>query len=62
MFPVIFNGVPWQALNNMAASTLLMTALMGVLLVAVVALLGRVEDWRSYAPTLGGGGHAGEHE
>jgi cytochrome c oxidase subunit 1 len=46
----------------MAVSTLLMTALMGVLLVAVVALLGRVEDWRSYTPSLGGGGYAGDHE
>ncbi|MEF8869995.1 MAG: bacterio-opsin activator domain-containing protein [Haloarculaceae archaeon] len=43
MFPIIFNGVPWQPFGKMAVSTLRMTALMGVLLVAVVALLGRVE-------------------
>jgi cytochrome c oxidase subunit 1 len=46
----------------MAVSTLLLTALMGVLLVAVVALVGRVEDWRSYTPALGGGGYGGDHE
>ncbi|WP_340100739.1 hypothetical protein [Salinibaculum salinum] len=55
MFPIIFNGVPWQPLGKMAVSSLRMTALMGVLLVAVVALLGRVEDWGSYTGSLGGG-------
>jgi cytochrome c oxidase subunit 1 len=34
---------------------------MGVFLIAVVALLTRVEDWRSYTPLAGGtGGYAGE--
>ncbi len=44
----------------MAAEQLLLTGLMGVLLVAVVALLTRVEDWRSYTPLAGGGGYGGE--
>ena len=45
----------------MAGEQLLLTALMGVLLVAIVALLTRIEDWRSYTPLAGGGaGHAGE--
>jgi cytochrome c oxidase subunit 1 len=33
---------------------------MGVLLVAVVVALSRIEDWRSYTPLPGGGGTAGE--
>jgi len=45
----------------MAGEQLLLTALMGVLLVAIVALLTRIEDWKSYTPLAGGGaGHAGE--
>jgi cytochrome c oxidase subunit 1 len=44
----------------MAAEQLLLTGLMGVLLVLVVALLGRVEDWRSYTPLASGGGYGGD--
>src|SRR6056297_271207 len=44
----------------MAAEQLLLTALMGVLLVLIVAALGRVEDWRSYTPLAGGGAYGGE--
>ncbi|MFT4923768.1 MAG: cytochrome c oxidase subunit 1, partial [Haloarculaceae archaeon] len=40
----------------MAAAQLVLTALMGLLLVAVVALLARIEDWRSYSPMIGGAG------
>jgi cytochrome c oxidase subunit 1 len=44
----------------MAGEQLLLTALMGLLLIAVIALLTRVEDWRSYTPLPGGGGYGGE--
>ena len=44
----------------MAAEQLLLTGLMGVLLVLVVAALGRVEDWRSYTPLAGGSGYGGD--
>jgi cytochrome c oxidase subunit 1 len=44
----------------MAAEQLLLTGLMGVLLVLIVAGLGRVEDWRSYTPLAGGGGYGGD--
>jgi len=47
----------------MASNQLLLTALMGVVLLAVVALLTRVENWRSYAPLpAGGGGYGREAE
>ena len=39
----------------MAAGQLALTVLMGVFLVAVAALLTRIEDWRSYTPLAGGG-------
>ncbi|MFC6975977.1 cbb3-type cytochrome c oxidase subunit I [Halomicroarcula sp. GCM10025709] len=42
----------------MAVGTLVTTALMATLLVGVIAALARVENWRSYAPTVGGGGTA----
>jgi cytochrome c oxidase subunit 1 len=45
----------------MASTQLFLTALMGLLLVAVVLLLTRVENWRSYAPLPAGGGGYG-HE
>jgi len=35
------------------------TALMGVFLVGVVGFVARVEDWRAYTPTVGGGGAHG---
>ncbi len=44
----------------MAVPTLLLTALMGVLLVAVIGVLARLEDWRSYTPLAGGGVYGGE--
>jgi cytochrome c oxidase subunit 1 len=44
----------------MAEGQLLLTALMGVLLVGVVVLLTRIEDWRSYTPLAGGGVYGGE--
>jgi cytochrome c oxidase subunit 1 len=40
----------------MAGEQLVLTALMGILLVAVVTLLTRLEDWRSYTPFVGGAG------
>jgi cytochrome c oxidase subunit 1 len=50
----------------MAGEQLALTLLMGVFLVAVVALLTRIEDWRSYTPLAGGGatgtGHAHEEK
>jgi len=45
----------------MAAEQFALTVLMGILLVAVVVLLARLENWRSYTP-LGGGGAVGEEE
>ncbi|RXK46211.1 cbb3-type cytochrome c oxidase subunit I, partial [Halorientalis pallida] len=39
----------------MAAEQLALTVLMGVFLIAVAALLTRIEDWRSYTPLAGGG-------
>ncbi|WP_255150417.1 cytochrome c oxidase subunit I [Halorarius halobius] len=45
----------------MAGEQLALTVLMGVFLVAVVALLARMENWRSYTPLAGGGlGYGGE--
>ncbi|MFB6192178.1 MAG: cbb3-type cytochrome c oxidase subunit I, partial [Haloarculaceae archaeon] len=44
----------------MAGEQVALTVLMGVFLVVVVALLARMEDWRSYTPLSGGGGYAGE--
>jgi cytochrome c oxidase subunit 1 len=47
----------------MAGEQLLLTAFMGVLLVAVIALLTRMEDWRSYTPLAGGrGGYVAERD
>ena len=43
----------------MVSAQLVLTALMGVLLVGVVAFLSRVEDWRSYTPLVSGGGGGG---
>jgi len=40
---------------------LTLTALTGVLLLAVVFFLTRMEDWRSYVPTAGGGARTGDH-
>src|SRR6056297_423315 len=39
----------------MAEGQLTLTTLMGVFLIAVAALLTRIEDWRSYTPLAGGG-------
>ena len=39
---------------------LALTALMGIVLVAVAAWLARVENWRSYTPLVGGGAVGGE--
>jgi len=44
----------------MATSSLVLTVLMGVLLVAVAAFLARLEDWRSYTPLSDVGGAYGE--
>ncbi|MFC7135061.1 MULTISPECIES: cytochrome c oxidase subunit I [Salinibaculum] len=44
----------------MAGEQLLLTALMGILLIGVVVLLTRIEDWRSYTPLAGGGVYGGE--
>ena len=44
----------------MASSSLVLTVLMGVLLVAVAASLARLEDWRSYTPLSDVGGALGE--
>ena len=44
----------------MAGEQLLLTALMGILLLGVVVLLTRIEDWRSYTPLAGGGVYGGE--
>ncbi len=44
----------------MASSSLVLTVLMGVLLVAVAAALARLEDWRSYTPLSDVGGALGE--
>ncbi|AAG19154.1 MULTISPECIES: cytochrome c oxidase subunit I [Halobacterium] len=43
-----------------AASSITLTVLMGVLLVGVVAVLARLEDWRSYTPLSDVGGGLGE--
>ena len=43
-----------------ATSSLVLTVLMGVLLVGVVAILSRLEDWRSYTPLSDVGGALGE--
>ncbi|MDH5020821.1 cytochrome c oxidase subunit I [Halobacterium rubrum] len=43
-----------------ATSSLVLTVLMGVLLVGVVAVLARLEDWRSYTPLSDVGGALGE--
>ena len=40
----------------MAGEQLALTVFMAVLLVAIVAILTRLEDWRSYTPLAGGGG------
>ena len=40
----------------MAGEQLALTVFMAVLLVAIVAVLTRLEDWRSYTPLAGGGG------
>ncbi len=40
------------------AGQLVLTAVMGVLLVAVAAFILRIENWRSYTPLSGGGGGA----
>ncbi|MCG1002416.1 MULTISPECIES: cytochrome c oxidase subunit I [Halobacterium] len=44
----------------MASSSLVLTVLMGVLLVAVAASLARLEDWRSYTPLSDVGGALGD--
>jgi len=44
----------------MASSSLVLTVLMGVLLVAVAASLARLEDWRSYTPLSDVGGALGQ--
>ncbi len=44
----------------MAAEQLALTVLMAVLLVGVIAILTRLEDWRSYTPLAGGGTGYGE--
>ncbi|WP_135304556.1 cbb3-type cytochrome c oxidase subunit I [Haloarcula amylovorans] len=44
----------------MAAGDLVLTGLMAFLLVAVAALLTRIENWRSYTPLAGGGTATGE--
>ncbi len=43
----------------MATSSLVLTVLMGVFLVAVAAFLTRIEDWRSYTPLTDVGGALG---
>jgi len=40
----------------MAGEQLVLTVVMAVLLVAIVAVLTRLENWRSYTPLAGGGG------
>ncbi|MHB9285989.1 cbb3-type cytochrome c oxidase subunit I [Halobacteriales archaeon Cl-PHB] len=46
----------------MATADLLLTGLMGALLVGVTVLVGRLEDWRSYTPSVAStGGTAEEH-
>jgi len=44
----------------MAVGDLVLTGLMAVLLVGIIALLTRVENWRSYTPLAGGGATTGE--
>jgi cytochrome c oxidase subunit 1 len=44
----------------MAVGDLALTGLMAVLLVGVIALLTRIENWRSYTPLAGGGTATGE--
>jgi len=44
----------------MAVGDLVLTGLMAVLLVGIVALLTRIENWRSYTPLAGGGTATGE--
>ncbi|MDS0282945.1 cytochrome c oxidase subunit I [Haloarcula onubensis] len=44
----------------MAVGDLVLTGLMAVLLVGVIALLTRIENWRSYTPLAGGGTATGE--
>ena len=44
----------------MAVGDLVLTGLMAVLLVGIIALLTRVENWRSYTPLAGGGTATGE--
>jgi len=46
----------------MAAEQILLTALMGLLLVAVTAFLTRIENWRSYTPLAGGSAIGGGTE
>src|SRR6056297_987166 len=43
-----------------AVGSILTTVLMATLLVGVTVTLARVENWRSYAPTVGGGGTISE--
>src|SRR6056297_3423334 len=44
----------------MAIGDLVLTGLMAVLLVGIIALLTRIENWRSYTPLAGGGTATGE--
>ncbi|MHB9286670.1 cytochrome c oxidase subunit I [Halobacteriales archaeon Cl-PHB] len=44
----------------MVADQLVLTALMGLLLVAVVLAIMRLEDWRAYTPLPSGGGYVSE--
>ena len=44
----------------MAVGDLVLTGLMAVLLVGIIALLTRIENWRSYTPLAGGGTATGE--
>ncbi|WP_225334657.1 cytochrome c oxidase subunit I [Halomicrobium urmianum] len=44
----------------MAAEQLALTALMAILLVGIIAILTRLEDWRSYTPLAGGGAGYGD--
>ena len=44
----------------MAVGDLVLTGLMAVLLVGIIAVLTRIENWRSYTPLAGGGTATGE--
>ena len=47
-------------IGGIDGTSLVVTALMGLFLLAIAVWLARVENWRSYSPLAGGGATAGE--